>query len=293
MLPVFEANNALLFYPVQYEGLEASHEHLLHRRHDQPADHPGAGLPQGRAGHRRRSSSSAPTTSSRARPTRSSSSLRRGARHRGPRRGVRSRSARTEFADDRQQGARRRAPTPCSTPSTATPTSPSSRSTTTRPDRRDDAGRLGLDRRGGGPRHRRRNLAASTPPGTTTRPSRARPTRSSSRLQGQLRRRRGDLRPDGGGLHLAVPVEGHGREGRVLRGRRRHGRSGRRQLRRARGHGDGQRGQPPHRQDRADRPGQRRRTDRRRLVLGRPIEPDPFLEGYHWAASIEKDQTYC
>jgi urea transport system substrate-binding protein len=24
-----------------------------------------------------------------------------------------------------------------------------------------------------------------------------------------------------------------------------------------------------------------------------PIEPDPCLEDYPWAASIEKDQTYC
>ena len=48
MLPVFESNNSLLYYPVQYEGLEDSQEHLLHRRHDQPADRAGAGLPQGK-----------------------------------------------------------------------------------------------------------------------------------------------------------------------------------------------------------------------------------------------------
>ena len=47
MLPVFESNNSLLYYPVQYEGLESSQEHLLHRRHHQPADRPGAGLPEG------------------------------------------------------------------------------------------------------------------------------------------------------------------------------------------------------------------------------------------------------
>ena len=47
MLPVFEGNNSLLYYPVQYEGLEASHEHLLHRRDHQPADRARARLPQG------------------------------------------------------------------------------------------------------------------------------------------------------------------------------------------------------------------------------------------------------
>ena len=41
VLPVVEQLNGLLYYPVQYEGLEASQEHLLHRRAAQPADHPG------------------------------------------------------------------------------------------------------------------------------------------------------------------------------------------------------------------------------------------------------------
>ena len=45
--PVFEKNKALLFYPVQYEGLEQSPVHLLHRRDHQPADRPGPRLPQG------------------------------------------------------------------------------------------------------------------------------------------------------------------------------------------------------------------------------------------------------
>ena len=33
VLPVFENNNGLLFYPVQYEGEECSQERLLHGRH--------------------------------------------------------------------------------------------------------------------------------------------------------------------------------------------------------------------------------------------------------------------
>ena len=60
---------ALLPGPVR--GPRGVAEHLLHRRDDEPADHPGARLPA-RSRARRRSSCSAPTTSSRARPTRSS-----------------------------------------------------------------------------------------------------------------------------------------------------------------------------------------------------------------------------
>ena len=37
VLPVFEKNNGLLFYPVQYEGEERSQQRLLHRRGRQPA----------------------------------------------------------------------------------------------------------------------------------------------------------------------------------------------------------------------------------------------------------------
>lgn len=44
MLPVFEGANSLLFYPVQYEGLEALAEHLLHWGNHQPADCARAGL---------------------------------------------------------------------------------------------------------------------------------------------------------------------------------------------------------------------------------------------------------
>ena len=37
MLPVFEQNNGLLFYPVQYEGLESSLT-FLYGRHNQSAN---------------------------------------------------------------------------------------------------------------------------------------------------------------------------------------------------------------------------------------------------------------
>ena len=48
MLPVFEDKNALLYYPVQYEGLESSKNIFLHRCHHQPADCSRPGLPEGK-----------------------------------------------------------------------------------------------------------------------------------------------------------------------------------------------------------------------------------------------------
>ena len=54
----------------------------------------------------------------------------------------------------------------------------------------------------------------STPPGTTSRASTAREPRVHRGLPGQVRRGPADVRPDGGGVHLAVPVQEHGREGR-------------------------------------------------------------------------------
>ena len=71
MLPVFEGLDGPALLPGAVRGPRGLAEHLLHRRHHQPADHPGARLPEG-AGPDRRSSSSAPTTCSPARPTRSS-----------------------------------------------------------------------------------------------------------------------------------------------------------------------------------------------------------------------------
>ncbi len=49
VLPVFEKNNGLLFYPVQYEGEESSQERDLHRRRAQPAGDPGGRLPDERS----------------------------------------------------------------------------------------------------------------------------------------------------------------------------------------------------------------------------------------------------
>ena len=76
MLPVFEGNNALLVLPGAVRGPGVVEEHLLHRRDHQPADRPGAGLPQGE-GRQVASSWWAATTSSRRPPTRSSRPTRR------------------------------------------------------------------------------------------------------------------------------------------------------------------------------------------------------------------------
>ena len=56
-------------------------------------------------------------------------------------------------------------------------------------------------------------------------------------LPGQVRSGPADLGPDGGGVHLAVPLQGHGREGQVVLRRRGERGVRRRDLRCARGHG--------------------------------------------------------
>ena len=87
-------------------------------------------------------------------------------------------------------------------------------------------------------------------------------------FQDEVRRGPADVGPDGGGVHVAVPLQGHGREGQVVLRRRRQRGVRRRDLRCARGQGHGQRREPPHRQDRPDRPDQRRQPVRHRLDLG-------------------------
>ena len=73
VLPVFEELNGLLFYPVQYEGEEISQERVLHRRRAEPAGDPGGRVPDERRTAAAPSAGccSAPTTSTRAPPTRS------------------------------------------------------------------------------------------------------------------------------------------------------------------------------------------------------------------------------
>ena len=71
VLPVFEENNGLLFYPVQYEGNECSKNVVYSGARAEPAE-PAGGRVAARArkaARRRNSICWARTTSSRARPT--------------------------------------------------------------------------------------------------------------------------------------------------------------------------------------------------------------------------------
>ena len=203
--------------------------------------------------------------------------------HRDRRRGVRAARLRTFWPPSSTRSAAP-SPTSSSTPSTA----------------RQRRLHQGLLRRRPHRRRRRRSSRCRSPrrrspamghevtghyaPGTTSRRSRPRPTRSSSRLEGQARQQTGHHRPDGGRLHLAVPVQGHGGGGRLVRrrqGERRRGTASRSTHRRAR-----------------SRSTARTTTSQRPARIGKinadslfdivwssgAIEPDPFLKGYDWSA---------
>ena len=288
MLPVFEGNNALLFYPVQYEGLESSKNIFYTGATTNQQIVPGAGLPQGE-GRQERSTWSAATTSSRGPPTRSS---------RRTRRRTASRS--------RARSTRRWAP-PTSPPS-------STRSSAPTPDavfntlngdsnvaffkEYKNAGLTAdampvvsrVDRRGGGRRHRRRQhrrpagglelLPDHRHPGEqevrrrTSRPSTARTRSPSDPMEA---------------AYTSVYLwKGMVEKAEVVRRCRDDpGRGGRRHLRRARGHGHGRRRQPPHLQDRPHRQDRAGRPDLHRSgVSGKPIEPDPYLKTYPWASGL-------
>ena len=154
MLPVFEAKDSLLFYPVQYEGLEASPNIFYTGATTNQQIMPGMDYlkEQGKTKIFLVGSDYVfPRTANK-----EIKAWAGGQRHGDRRRGVR--PARPHrLRDDREQAQGRRAPTRCSTPSTATPTSRSSRSTRTSGLAADThPGRLGVDRRGGGRRHRHR-----------------------------------------------------------------------------------------------------------------------------------------
>ena len=98
-------------------------------------------------------------------------------------------------------------------------------------------------------------------------------------VQGEVRRGQADQRPDGGRVHLGLPVEGDGREGRLVRRGEGQGRLRRRHLRRARGPGHHRRRDPAHLQDRPDRQDRRRRPDHRGVELRRADQAGPVPQG--------------
>ena len=264
MLPVFERNKALLFYPVQYEGLEASPYIFYTGATTNQQIIPGAGLPEG-ARARRRSSWSAPTTSSRAPPTRRS-------RPTPTANGIEivgeeyAPLGNTEFAHDRQQGQglrrRRRLQHPQRRQQRRLLQAVQER----RPDRRRRCrwSRCRSPRRRSRHRHRE-------PRGPAHRlellpdDRRARRTRSSSRpsrpstatTRSPATRWRPPTRRSTCGRRMVEKAKSFGVDGRQGGRRRRH-------LRRPGGHGHDRRRQPPHLQDRPDRQDRRRRPDHRR-----------------------------
>ena len=143
-------------------------QHLLHRRHHQPADHPRPRLPEGAGPHQDLPG----RLRLRLPPHRQQGDqgLRRGQRHRDPGRGVPPAAATpTPRASSRRCSTP--SPRPCSTRSTATPTWPSSRSSRPR------ATRPTRSRPSRCPSPRRRSAASASTTssatwwrGTTTRP---------------------------------------------------------------------------------------------------------------------------
>ena len=110
-------------------------------------------------------------------------------------------------------------------------------------------------------------------------------------LQGQVRRRHGDVGPDGSRLQRRLHLGRRRREGRVVRRRQGQGSGQGPRAGHARGPGHGQRLEPARLQDGPHRQGQRRGPHRRGLeVRARPIEPDPCLENYPWATGLAQGE---
>ena len=88
-------------------------------------------------------------------------------------------------------------------------------------------------------------------------------------LEGLPEQQRRHLRPDGGRLHLAVPVQGPRRDGRLVRRRRGERRSEEEHhhVRRTGGHRHARRREPPHLKAGPHRPDQRQQPVRHRLGL--------------------------
>ena len=111
-------------------------------------------------------------------------------------------------------------------------------------------------------------------------------------LEGLPQQQRRHLRPDGGRLHLAVPVQGPRRGGRLVRRRRgeRRGEEEHHHVRRTGGHVTLERREPPHLKP--GHIGQINANNQFDIVWAsdKSIEPDPFLNGYDWFPANVRDQ---
>ena len=194
VLPVFENNKGLLFYPVQYEGEECSKNVFYTGATPNQQLIPAAEYLMSKEGAGTRSSTcSAPTTCSRARRTRSCapSCSPRACPPTTSRRSTRRSTIRTTRRSSARSSASPPAATPrCCRPSTATATCPSTRSSPTRA----CAARTRRSWPSAWPRTScaawtPHPSSATSPRGTTTSRSTRRRTRSSSRPSRPTRRR--------------------------------------------------------------------------------------------------------
>ena len=292
MLPVFERNKALLYYPVQYEGLEASPYIFYTGATTNQQIIPGLEFLKDKLKVKKLflvgSDYVFPRTANK-----EIKAWAKAQRHDDRRRGVLA-ARQHRLRDDGQQDQGRPSPTPSSRRSTATRTSRSgSSSTTAGLNAKNAAGHLRLDGGGRGPRrrhqeHRRPVRRVELLPDDP----RCREREVRQGVQGEVRRRPRHRRPDRGRLRRRAPVGGGRREGRQHR--RREGQGGIQgpDLRRARRQGHGRRRQPAHLQDRAHRAAAAERADRRgRAARRQPIKPDPFLQTYSWAKGLAASGT--
>ena len=237
MLPVFEGNKGLLYYPVQYEGLESSPNIFYTGATTNQQIIPALDYLK-EQGHQeavpRRLRLRLP-----AHGEQGDQGLRRGQRHDDRRRGV---PAARRRPTSPRSSTRSRTPsrTPCSTPSTATRNVAFFKQLQ---GQGHHAGRRCQSSRSRSPRKRSAASASRTSPAssmawnyyqTTDSPAN---TKFVAAYKAKYGAEPHDRRPDRGRLHLGVPVEGRGREGRSRSTSRRQGSGRWHDLRRPRGQG--------------------------------------------------------
>ena len=212
MLPVFESNNSLLYYPVQYEGLESSKNIFYTGATTNQQIVPGAGLPQGEGRQVALPGRQRLRLPADRQPDHQG--LRGGQRHRDQGRGLHP-AGLHRLLHHRQQGPRVQAGRGLQHPQRRLQRGVLQGVHQRRPDAAEDAGGLGVDRRGRGQGHRRAEhrrpadrlelLPDARQPGEQgVRRRHSRPSTAQDRV---------DLGPDGSRLRLGVPVEEHRREG--------------------------------------------------------------------------------